>query len=169
MPDGKAPNRARRRAILVGASPDQRAVALEALAAEGFAVVPADTGKQALRLLADVQPHVLLADIDAPELNGLETCTALRSIPGYEETPFLMFVHAGDSRSGERALAAGATDFVDKPLSSRLLRHRVRQVAGSGTTEKPGVDSILSALPDVLLTLDRDGQVSPIAAPEHDA
>ena len=168
-PADGAPNRAQRRAIVIAANQEQRSTALEALAAEGFAAVPADTGKQALRLLADVKPHLLLADIDAPELNGLETCTALRSIPGYEDIPFVMFVQAGDLRAGERALSAGASDYVEKPLSPELLRHRVRQAAGAARPEKEsGVDSILKALPDVLFTLDRSGRVSSVAAPSRD-
>ena len=153
------------RALVIDTDHEQRAAAAEALRHEGYVVVPADSGKQAVRLLAEAKPDLVFADVDTPELNGFETCTAIRSIPGYEEIPFFMLANRSDRQTIECAFDAGATEYLQKPLSATLLRHRIRQVVKSISAKHDrrasdaSAHAILRALPDTVLLLDRAGCV----------
>lgn len=153
------------RAIVIDADHEQRAIAVEALRAEGYAVVLAESGRQAMQLLSETKPDLLFADIDSADLNGLETCTAIRSIPGYEDTPFFLFAQRTDALSIDRAFSAGATEFLQKPLNALLLRHRIRRVLESHNVGRQAraadssAHAVLHALPDLVFSLDRDGQV----------
>ena len=153
------------RAIVIDADQEQRAIAVEALRAEGYAVVLAESGRQAMQLLSETRPDMLFADIDSAELNGLETCTAIRSIPGYEDTPFFLFAKRTDAVSIDRAFSAGATEFLQKPLNAQLLRHRIRRVLESQNVGRKTrvadstASAVLHALPDLVFSLDRGGDV----------
>lgn len=163
--DNETNSESRRQAIVIDADHEQRAIAVEALRAEGYAVVLAESGRQAMQLLSETKPALLFADIDSAELNGLETCTAIRSIPGYEDTPFFLCAQRTDAVSIDRAFSAGATEFLQKPLNAQLLRHRIRRVLESQDVGRraraadSSANAVLYALPDLVFSLDRNGEV----------
>lgn len=98
----------------------------ESLDQAGFDVVEAGNGEQGLQVFQERNPDIVLMDVMMPGKNGFETCTELRTIVGGEHVPVLMITGLDDVDSINRAYAAGATDFITKPINYTLLGHRVR-------------------------------------------
>jgi DNA-binding response OmpR family regulator len=106
---------------------DERAVArgLEyGLKAEGFDVLWADTGRRALELARDQEPHLILLDIRLPDLSGFDVCRQLRSEG--RRLPILMLTARDEEVDKVLGLELGADDYVVKPYSLRELVSRIR-------------------------------------------
>jgi two-component system alkaline phosphatase synthesis response regulator PhoP len=106
---------------------DERAVArgLEyALASEGFSVLWAETGQQALDLARGRDPHLILLDIRLPDISGFDVCRQLR-VEGMRQ-PILMLTARDEEVDKVLGLELGADDYMVKPYSLRELISRVR-------------------------------------------
>ena len=68
----------------------------------------------------------LLRDVDMPEMDGIELCRRIRTVPGYEDKPILMLTAKTDSISIEKAFAAGANDYIAKPFNLKDIYNRIR-------------------------------------------
>lgn len=106
---------------------DERAVArgLEyGLAKEGFVVLWAETGQQALDLARGQDPHLILLDIRLPDMSGFDVCRQLR-VDGMRQ-PILMLTACDEEVDKVLGLELGADDYVVKPYSLRELISRIR-------------------------------------------
>lgn len=105
-----------------------RLLVREALEQAGFVVEEAEDGRQALAMFQHLSPtpDLVLLDVLMPELDGFETCAALREMPAGEHLPIVMLTGLEDEGSIHRAYEVGATDFITKPINWVLLGHRVR-------------------------------------------
>ena len=122
---------ARERAARVLVVEDERDVAellRYNLAKEGFDVLMAPHGAEALRVAREQQPDVILLDIMVPQLNGWEVCRRLKEDLETREIPIIMVT--GRAEEGDKVLGfeLGADDYVTKPFSPRELVARVRAV-----------------------------------------
>ena len=102
------------------------------LVKEGYDVVMAPTGAEAVRRARDTQPELILLDIMVPQLNGWEVCRRLKSDPETQAIPVIMVT--GRVEEGDKVLGfeLGADDYVTKPFSPRELVARVRAVSRRG-------------------------------------
>jgi two-component system alkaline phosphatase synthesis response regulator PhoP len=95
---------------------------------EGYDVTTALNGAEALSLAQQEQFDLVLLDVMMPEIDGFEVCRRLRATPTYSSTP-IMFLTA---RAGEidqiLGLELGADDYIQKPISPRVLVARVKTV-----------------------------------------
>ena len=89
-------------------------------------ILEADDGIAALELAASHPPDLVLLDIMMPLLDGFETCRRLRADPRHAHLPILMQTASGDLNLRARCFAAGATDFVMKPVNLTEIAARVR-------------------------------------------
>jgi len=105
-----------------------------ALRERGFEITEARSGPEALALLAERVPDIIVLDAMMPELDGFETCTRLRDLPGFESTPVLMLTGLDDEASINRAYQVGATDFFVKSPQWSLLAGRLRYLLRSSRT-----------------------------------
>ena len=96
-----------------------------ALRERGFQVSEALSGEQALGLLGDASPDIVVLDAMMPGLDGFETCRTVRTLPGLENVPVLMLTGLDDDASITRAYRAGATDFFVKSNQWSLLDGRL--------------------------------------------
>jgi len=106
---------------------DERAVmrGLEyGLQSEGFAVLWAETGRQALDLARTQNPHLILLDIRLPDISGFDVCRQLRAEG--KRLPILMLTARDEELDKVLGLELGADDYVVKPYSLRELISRVR-------------------------------------------
>lgn len=112
--------------LIVDDDPVLRSIMQGALEDEGYAVIEAANGVEALRLCAGTVPCVVVADAVMPLMDGFQLCRALRADAATRHVPILMATGLDDPGSIARAYEAGATDFIVKPLNWMILGHRVR-------------------------------------------
>ena len=98
----------------------------QALRTEGFSVEHATGGEQALRMIAQDPPDLILLDAVMDGMDGFQTCEELRGLPGGADLPVLMVTALDDVASLEQAFQAGATGFSTKPVSYPSLVQRIR-------------------------------------------
>jgi predicted signal transduction protein with EAL and GGDEF domain/DNA-binding response OmpR family regulator len=105
-----------------------------ALRERGFNIVEAGGGEQALELLRNWTPDVIVLDAMMPGLDGFDTCRRLRRTPGFENVPVLMLTGLEDDASITRAYQAGATDFFVKATQWGLLAGRLHYLLRASRT-----------------------------------
>ncbi len=100
---------------------------------EGYEVVEAASGQEALDIFRENPPDLILLDVIMPEMDGFATCRALRALPGGAHLPVVMVTGLEDTETINQAFDAGATDFVSKPINMLILGHRTRYWLRSGS------------------------------------
>ena len=123
-------------ALVVDDEPSLRLFMGAALKKSGFNVIEADHGQTALDLFASDKPDLILLDLVMPGMDGFETCTAVRRLPGGRYTPILMVTGSDDDASIEKAFKAGASDFVSKPINWTMLGHKAKYLLRAGQAFK---------------------------------
>jgi len=107
-----------------------RAMLRQRLEQEAYDVVEADSGSTGLELFQMLCPDLVLVDAVMPTMDGFECCRRLQALPGGQHTPVLMITSLEDETSVKQAFAAGAADFVTKPVQWAILLQRVRRMIG---------------------------------------
>ncbi|HEY9749942.1 MAG TPA: response regulator [Allocoleopsis sp.] len=114
--------------LLIDDDRSMRFLLAQAIKQEGYQVVEAKDGAEGLALYQQVHPEIILLDALMPVMDGFTCCTQLRSLPGGDRPPILMITCLEDPDSVDQAFAAGATDYVTKPIHWAVLRQRVRRL-----------------------------------------
>jgi phosphate regulon transcriptional regulator PhoB len=116
------------RVLIVEDEPDIRDLIVFHLEREGYQVVKARSGADALRQAQAAPPDLVLLDLMLPEMDGLEVCRRLRQNPATQAVPIVMLTARGDEVDRVLGLEMGADDYVVKPFSPRELVARIRAV-----------------------------------------
>ncbi|HSA87701.1 MAG TPA: response regulator transcription factor [Nitrospira sp.] len=93
---------------------------------EGFRPITAMSGHEALKKVKDEKPDLVVLDLMLPELDGLEICKRLRSVPDTAMLPILMLTAKAEESDTIVGLELGADDYVTKPFSPKALVARVK-------------------------------------------
>jgi CheY-like chemotaxis protein len=104
---------------------DTRSLLVELLELQGFTVVSAGSGQEALAAVRVVRPCLVLLDLGLPDFDGIELVLRLRAEPDMASTPIYAF--SGFTNLRDAALAAGLDGFLIKPVSGEDLRQLVAQ------------------------------------------
>jgi putative two-component system response regulator len=98
------------------------------LAHDGHDVVTASNGEEALQMIEDAQPDVVLMDVMMPKLSGFEVCRRLKANPATRLTPVVLITALTDRRDRIQAIDAGADDFISKPVDPHEVSARTRSL-----------------------------------------
>ena len=112
--------------LVVEDEPAQRDVLGYNLESEGFAVTSAATGDEALLLIAETQPDVIVLDWMLPGVSGIEICRRVKTRSETRGIPIIMLSARSEEVDRVRGLETGADDYVIKPYSVIELMARVR-------------------------------------------
>ncbi|WP_028914166.1 phosphate regulon transcriptional regulator PhoB [Pseudorhodobacter ferrugineus] len=112
--------------LLVEDEPAQREVLAYNLAAEGFTVIQAADGEEALMLVAESPPDLIVLDWMLPLVSGIEVCRRLKAAPETRAIAVIMLSARAEEVDRVRGLETGADDYVVKPYSVVELMARVR-------------------------------------------
>lgn len=116
-----------RRAIVIDDSRAMRSLLRAALETCGFVVTEASDGLEAQALLDAAEPvELALVDWNMPELDGLALIRSVRGNPRYDRMVIVMVTSEAEPTQIERALAAGANEYIMKPLSAEVLVEKLR-------------------------------------------
>ncbi|MCD6498939.1 MAG: response regulator [Deltaproteobacteria bacterium] len=128
-----------RRVLVVEDSDAMRHIACDVLEMEGFEVLEAVSGFDALKLLAAEQVDVVVTDINMPDLTGLELIKFCRSDPKRKDIPVIVISTDSSAADRERAIKLGANDYLVKPFEPDDLVAACRRRIDA-TTETRGGD-----------------------------
>ena len=98
------------------------------LAREGYSVTTAANGEQALKIISQKMPALVLLDLMLPGLNGLELCRNLKQDPQTAAIPIMMVTAKNEESDVVIGLELGADDYIMKPFSMKVLVARVHAV-----------------------------------------
>lgn len=116
----------RPRVLIVDDTPINLSLMSELLE-EWYEVRVANSGKKALRIVeSDRPPDLILLDIMMPEMNGYETCRALKANPLTRDIPVIFLTAMGDAEDEKTGFDLGAADYITKPISPPIVLARVR-------------------------------------------
>ncbi|HTI51286.1 MAG TPA: response regulator [Planctomycetaceae bacterium] len=126
MPRDKATSPSR---LLVADDNHQNCELLDAYLSEaGYQVDMVYDGQQTLDYVARAQPDLILLDIMMPKVSGYEVCERLKSDPETQKIPILMVTALAEMGDIEKAVNAGADDFLTKPVNKLELTTRVKSL-----------------------------------------
>jgi DNA-binding response OmpR family regulator len=111
------------------------------LGMEGYEVVTALDGEQALEKVNAERPDLIVLDIMMPKLDGYEVCKAVKSSPETRHVPVILLSAKGRNVDQKLGFDVGADDYITKPFSPRKLVERINQLLGQAVSEKPSPSS----------------------------
>jgi DNA-binding response OmpR family regulator len=97
------------------------------LESRGYTVATAQNGNQALALLEDVRPDLVLLDVMMPGMDGWEVARVIKNHPKYGDTRVVMLTARSDFADKHEGLRAGADDYMVKPIKLAELAERVER------------------------------------------
>ena len=96
------------------------------LVKEGYNVVQAVNGAEAIKMAEEHNPHLLILDVMMPEMNGVDVCAELRQREQFQDT-FITFLTARDDDFSQiTCYEAGGDDFMSKPIKPKVLLSRIK-------------------------------------------
>jgi two-component system, OmpR family, alkaline phosphatase synthesis response regulator PhoP len=92
---------------------------------EGYEVYTAKDGDDALTKAKQIKPDLIILDIMMPKKTGVEVCSILRTQPAFKDTLIIFLTALSDESSQIKGLDTGADDYINKPISTKVLISRV--------------------------------------------
>jgi CheY-like chemotaxis protein len=123
------------RVLVVDDDPDMRALSVLALKRDHHDVLEADSGPEALRVIEEQKPDLVVMDFMMPGMDGAQVVKALRATSGTVHLPVLMLTTMSDEAYTRAGFEAGVTDYMTKPFSIPQLTARVRACLARSTHE----------------------------------
>ncbi|QKG80567.1 hybrid sensor histidine kinase/response regulator [Tenuifilum thalassicum] len=112
--------------LVVDDSESILAITSDMLQSEGYEIIKAKKGFEALELLSKHNPDLVLLDKVLPDLDGFEVCRAIKKMKGYESIPIIFLTATSQSEAIVEGFDIGAVDYVVKPFQKAELLARVR-------------------------------------------
>ncbi len=148
---------------------DEDSVIREAMSAslkkQGYEVAVADNGAAACAAFVEHCPEILILNTELPIQNGLAACTNIRALPGGESIPIVLVSGCDDISAVNEAYAAGATEYLTKPINWPILEHRLQHLLRVSQDRremckmKEENNLLLNAMPDTFVVLNVDDKV----------
>jgi CheY-like chemotaxis protein len=98
------------------------------LVAKGYRLVLAGNGQEAIAMAMSAQPDLILMDIQMPVMDGLEATKQIRQIPSLVNIPIIALTALAMKGDRDRCIAAGANDYIAKPVKLKQLNHTIEQL-----------------------------------------
>lgn len=114
-----------KRILIADDEPDILEIISYNLANEGYQVTTARDGDDALTKAKILKPEVIILDIMMPKKSGVEVCEILRRLPEFQDTLIVFLTALSDDSSHVKGLETGADDYINKPISPKVLLSKV--------------------------------------------
>ncbi len=124
------------RALVIDADAEARSLTAQALRAADFEVHDVADGSSALAQLPRIRPALVVVDAELPGRDGVALCETIRHLPSGAGAAIVLTTRLDRPGLIERAFAAGASDFLRKPIDAQLLAYRARFLVRSNETQQ---------------------------------
>ncbi len=128
-----------RKILVADDEPDILEIISYNLTKEGYEVYTAKNGLEAVEKAKTINPDLIILDVMMPKKTGMEACQILRGNPQFQKTLIIFLTAMNDESSHVRGLEIGADDYVNKPISTKVLVSRVnalfRRIANNDDTD----------------------------------
>lgn len=118
------------------------------LQGEGYDVITAKNGNEAISMAKTHKPDLIILDVMMPGKTGLEVCTLLRTDPNFQETIIIFLTALNDESTEIKGLENGGDDFINKPINPKVLISRVNALFRRVIKDSEGVLEIGDMLID---------------------
>ncbi len=122
---------------------------------EGFEVITAENGMQALEKARQHQPQLIVLDIMMPQLDGIEVCRQLRQIPDFQNTIIAFLTAQHEDLAQISALDVGGDDYITKPIKPQVFISRVKALLRRSRNEVPTHDEEVIRIADLEINRQR--------------
>lgn len=112
--------------LIADDEPDLRDMVRYNLEAAGYEVLVAQDGVEAVAMAEEEKPHLIVLDIRMPRMSGLDVCRRIRNSRIVSSTPVIMLTALGQENDEVSGLEAGADDYIQKPVSPKVLVTRIK-------------------------------------------
>ena len=112
--------------LLVDDEPDILEIVGYNLSQEGYQIITASNGKEAIAKAKKELPHLIIMDVMMPEMDGIEACGNIRKIPDLENTIITFLTARSEDYSQLAGFDAGADDYIAKPIKPKILVSKVK-------------------------------------------
>lgn len=112
--------------LLVDDEPDILEIVGYNLTSEGYNVITAENGVEAVKKAKKKKPHLIILDVMMPEMDGIEACEQIRKIPDLQNTIITFLTARGEDYSQVAGFDAGADDYITKPIRPKVLLSKVK-------------------------------------------
>ncbi|MBC7524386.1 MAG: response regulator transcription factor [Flavobacterium sp.] len=112
------------------------------LAQEGYKIVTASNGKEAIAIAKKEHPHLIIMDVMMPEMDGMEACENIRKIPELKNTIITFLTARSEDYSQVAGFDAGADDYIPKPIKPKLLVSKVKALLRRLKEDTPSSENL---------------------------
>ena len=112
--------------LLVDDEPDILEIVGYNLSNEGYQVLTAENGLEAVKIAKKELPHLIILDVMMPEMDGIEACEIIRKNPDLKDTIITFLTARGEDYSQVAGFDAGADDYITKPIKPKVLVSKVK-------------------------------------------
>ncbi|MDC4226822.1 MAG: response regulator [Candidatus Manganitrophus sp.] len=138
-----------KRVLIVDDNQDAIHILSAVLKRGGYAVSVAKNGAEAVEMVRQEHPALILLDIMMPKMDGFEVCQEIKGSPETRNIPILMITARKDPESRKRGLEVGASEYLVKPIHPAEVLRKVQEYLGDDRSSPPSLKSIF--LPFLLL------------------
>jgi two-component system alkaline phosphatase synthesis response regulator PhoP len=125
--------------LIADDEPDILEIVSYNLTAEGYEVICAKNGNEAIEFAKRHLPSMIILDIMMPEKNGIDVCKILRLQPQFKDTVIIFLSALSDENTEIRGLETGADDYITKPISPKVLISKVNALFRRVTKETDNI------------------------------
>lgn len=129
--------------LLVDDEPDILEIVGYNLSSVGYKLSTASNGLEAIKKAKKIIPDLIILDVMMPEMDGIEACEVLRSVPELKHTVITFLTARGEDYSQLAGFEAGSDDYITKPIKPKLLLSKVKSLLRRSTTLVPPQSSLL--------------------------
>lgn len=112
--------------LLVDDEPDILEIVGYNLSSEGYKVITAENGLEAVKIAKNEKPQLIILDVMMPEMDGIEACEQIRAIPELKNVLVTFLTARGEDYSQVAGFEAGADDYITKPIKPKVLVSKVK-------------------------------------------
>lgn len=144
--------------LIADDEPDILEIVSYNLTKEGYEVYTAKDGNEAIERAKQLHPDLIILDVMMPKKTGVEVCQILRSQPIFQETLIIFLTAMSDEASQIKGLETGADDYVNKPISPKVLVSRVnalfRRISSKESDKSLVIGNVIIDPVKFLVTID---------------